>query len=119
MRNMFPLVTALIAVGCSAVISADGCSDKQSPHARDFFPPAGEDQMTPALDLQVARGARIDGTLYGHHFDGVLLNALGREKLKLMASDSRTIPMLTVYLDLRGADPQADGRRTAVLQHLA
>lgn len=113
--NPFPLVTALIAVGCSVAISAGGCS-KNKPAKAEFFP--AQDQMTPAIDLQVARGARLDGTLYGHHFDGVLINPLGREKLKLMASDSRSAATLTVYLDLRGAEPQADARRAAVLQHL-
>lgn len=118
MRNPFPLVTALIALASSAALVASGCS-KQPSAQQEFFPAPGEDAMTPAIQAQVARGARLDGTLYAHHFDGVILNGLGREKLKLMAADASSTPTLMVYLDLRGADPRIDGRRAAVLQHLA
>ena len=116
MSNPFPLVTALIAVGCSAIMVAGGCSKDKAARSKEFFPV--QDQMTPALEVQVARGARMDGTLYGHHFDGVILNSLGKEKLRLMAADGKALPTLWVYLDLRGAEPQADARRAAVLQHL-
>ena len=55
-------------------------------------------------EAQMAAGARHDATLHDFHFDGDVLNELGREKLDLIMTDAageRTV----IYVDL--PDPDA------------
>jgi hypothetical protein len=83
-----------------------------------FFAAQGQEQVTPVFDAQAARGARRDGTLYAHHFDGENLNPLDRDKLELMLRDPGEELPLIVHLDLRDADALTPARRAAVREHL-
>jgi len=99
------------------------CQNKE--HALDpsqigFFPEDTGEVRKPAqfADAMAASGARSDGTLSKHHFDGGALNSLGEEKLALMLKDGAAPSPLTVYLNLDRKTPTAQQREAAVTTFL-
>jgi len=70
------------------------------------------------VDAQAAAGARSDGTLSRHHFDGGRLNSLGEDKLSRMLRDDRSAEPMRVYLNVDEHDAASAGRRSAVLAFL-
>src|SRR5690349_17085304 len=72
------------------------------PTLNGFFPEdAGEVRKHNQIaDAMAASGARTDGTLYRHHFDGGRLNSLGEDKLSLMLRDDDRPEPVMVYLGM-------------------
>src|SRR3954469_12270080 len=70
------------------------------------------------VEAQAAAGARSDGTLSRHHFDGGHLNSLGEDKLARMLKDDRAAEPMRVYLNVDEHDGASAARRTAVLAFL-
>jgi hypothetical protein len=113
------LVNGMVIVAVTALVALGGCQKKTDRTARDYdtFFPADEAErpVWRALEAQAAAGAAADGTLYAHHFTAGELNALGRDKLDLMArADVR--PLL-VYV-ATDEDELADARRDSVMKFL-
>jgi hypothetical protein len=99
---------------CLLVLAMAGCAQEPPPQEEPFFAESDQSSVTRVADVQAARGARADATLYPIHFDAAALNALGRSKLKLMLSDCSEELPITVYVDGESADAQASARREAV-----
>ena len=116
-KTRIRLAIASIAASMIAAAFIPGCARPQDPMDR-FFAAEGREQVTPVFEAQAARGARHDGTLYAHHFDGGNLNSLGRDKLDLMLRDAGQELPLVVHLDLRDADALTGDRRAAAREHL-
>ena len=70
------------------------------------------------VDAMSAAGARADGTLSRHHFDGRRLNSLGEDKLARMVGDDHTAEPLRVYLNLDERDGASKDRRAAAVAFL-
>ena len=99
------------------------CQNKEhvlDPSQIGFFPEDTGEARKPAqfADAMAAAGARSDGTLSKHHFDGGALNSLGEEKLALMLKDGAAPSPLTVYLNLDQKAPTAQQREAAVTAFL-
>ena len=104
----------LWAAVAAAAVGCGGCRDAHVHEA--FFPDLNESKTRLALNVQAARGARVDATLYGMHFDGTELNSLGQAKLGLMLEDGNAASPVTVYVSVAAED--AGARRAAVERYL-
>ena len=102
------------ATFAAVTVGSAGCRDAHVHEA--FFPDLNESKTRLALNVQAARGARVDATLYGMHFDGTELNSLGQAKLGLMLEDGNAASPITVYVSVAADD--ADARRAAVERYL-
>jgi hypothetical protein len=108
-------LTLWAALAAAAAVSSGGCKDAHVHEA--FFPDLNDSQTKLAMGVQTARGARIDATLYGIHFDGVELNSLGQAKLDLMLEGGGGgADPITVYIS--AAVAEADQHRAAVERYL-
>jgi hypothetical protein len=119
-----------MSVPIAAMLSAlaGGCKSHEERPPEDMQPgdklmAADEvSEVTRLMNVQVANGARTDGTLRPYHFSQGNLNSLGREKLDSMVDggeDSKA--ELVVYLDLPTSDVEkalTDARHDAVTHHL-
>ncbi|MDB5318715.1 MAG: hypothetical protein JWN40_346 [Phycisphaerales bacterium] len=99
------------------------CQNKDrslDPTLTGFFPEDTGEVRKPNqfADAMAASGARSDGTLSRHHFDGAALNSLGEEKLALMLKDGAAPAPLTVYLNLDEKAAEAKGREASVVDFL-
>jgi hypothetical protein len=99
------------------------CQNKEAPldpSQVGFFPEDTGEARKPAqfAEAMAAAGARSDGTLSKHHFDGAGLNSLGEEKLALMLKDGAAPSPLTVYLNLDQKARNAQQREAAVTTYL-
>src|SRR5687767_4369067 len=80
------MITAAAAAAVLALASA-GCNNKNEAAQNAIFKPEGQERVSAFADVQAANGARNDGMLYAHHFEGGQLNSLGRAKVLLMLDD--------------------------------
>jgi hypothetical protein len=78
-----------------------GCAAQEAKN-QAFFPAQEHQAVVAAADVQAVNGAREDGMLRAVHFDGDQLNALGKQKLDLMATGTGQGD-LTVYVNVPGA----------------
>jgi hypothetical protein len=104
-------------IGMAFVIAVAGC--QQAPpnqHGEEFAPDSQVSQVTKIMDAQANRGARADGTLYVHHFDGRFLNSLGMAKLDSMIKDQAD-PPIAIWLDIPD-DGHYESRRMSVAAYL-
>lgn len=107
-------LTMWVALAATAA-ACGGCKDAHVHEA--FFPDLHESQARQVLAVQTARGARMDATLYGMHFDGAELNSLGEAKLDLMLEEGvGGASPITVYVSV--AAENAGERRDAVERYL-
>lgn len=67
---------------------------------------------------QSATGARDDAMLYARHFDGPVLNELGKAKVHLILRKAPVEQPPVIYLALKPEDPLAAERRSALEEHL-
>src|SRR5215208_3484973 len=85
-KRIFRLALLAIAGGAVAGVALGCQSNPDRAIHGEVFPP--DEQIRPidrAVDVQAAKAARADATLYTYHFDrGAALNSLGRAKLDLM-----------------------------------
>jgi hypothetical protein len=90
------------------------------PTLENFFAEGSGEAAKPGqfVDAMSAAGARADGTLSGHHFDGRRLNSLGEDKLARMMRDERSAEPMRVYLNLDERDGASRDRRAAALAFL-
>ena len=107
-------ITALLSLGLAAGCHHD--STTVTAHGQDFAPPGATSSVEAISNSQVVKGAAADAMLYDHHFDGILLNSLGRNKLDLMICGTSASKPLVVYLNM----PQvtAKDRQTAVADYI-
>lgn len=115
-RVMAAGLMGLTIVGCQNKDMASWDAGPNGP----FIPPEGETRSVElTMNRQIARGAAADGMLYAAHFDGDVLNSLGRQKLdNIVAGTSANAPV-TVHLNLLGDESVIEARRTAVSDYLA
>jgi hypothetical protein len=101
----------------TALLPMAGCQ-QQAPlnHGEEFTPEEQVSQVTKLEDVQAARGARSDATLYAIHFDGDHLSTLGMAKLDLMLKDDSALP-IKVWLAVPD-DGNLEGRREAINAYL-
>jgi hypothetical protein len=107
----------MIVAGVAMAIAAlpmTGCTDQED----DFRPDHEMRSVDHVTEMQSAVGARADGMLYAHHFDGNELNSLGKQKLDLMTKTGDQAP-LTVYLSLLKNDATITARTKSVQDYLA
>ena len=90
------------------------------PTLENFFTEGSGEAAKPGqfVDAMSAAGARADGTLSGHHFDGRRLNSLGEDKLARMVRDEHSAEPMRVYLNLDERDGASRDRRAAALAFL-
>jgi len=100
-RVLLTLLGAMLLGGCAA--------SQQTPAEEPFFP-TEPSTVCDIMHAQAACGARHDATFRDIHFDGPALNALGLQKVELIAYGAAGRG-LTVYLDLPAADPHAAARK--------
>src|SRR5688572_10394275 len=100
------------------LIGATGCMDQHLDEAGGEFPANAGHATKRFADVQVANGARHDGTLYASHFDGGHLNSLGMAKLDRMLESDEALTPVTVYVVAADKDDVTSGRKTAVTMYL-
>ncbi len=100
------------------VLVSTGCTKQQKNHNDPFFPDSKRSSVRKFERAQTARGARNDGMLYAHHFDGDRLNSLGKQKLSLMLGDDTGLKVMKVYLVTLGEGTLLDQRKSAVTAYL-
>jgi hypothetical protein len=106
--------TALIGLGL-----ASGChhdSNNINARGQDFAPPGATSALERINDAQAIKGAAADAMLEDQHFDGILLNSLGRKKLDLMMRGTSVNKPLVVYLDM--SHDTAQNRQAAVTDYI-
>jgi predicted small lipoprotein YifL len=83
------------AVLFSAVVATIAGCQQGAPinHADEFAPDDQVTQVTKLADVQAARGARAEATLFAIHFDGDHLSTLGMAKLDVMLKDDASAPL--------------------------
>jgi hypothetical protein len=91
-------------------------SDTTYLRGQDFTPPGQTSAMERISNVQATKGAANDAMLYDQHFDGAMLNALGRTKLDLMMRGTSVNKNLVVYLDMHHDTGQS--RQAAVTEYL-
>jgi len=106
-----------------ALLTLASCQTKDNvldPTQAGFFPEDTGEVRKPNLfaDRSAAAGARADGTLFAHHFDGSHLNSLGEQKLALMLQDGAAPTPLTVHLSLDPQSTTSKMRQAAVTDFL-
>ncbi len=106
------------AIVIAATLLANGCQKEQVRQEAFFMEGQTPRDIERAIEVQAARGARHDGTLYKDHFDGPELNSLGRAKLDLMLRDSEAALPMVVYFELPAGDTQDRERRRSVIAYL-
>ena len=99
-----------------AVSALMGCHHDQIAHGEMFNPPGAPTPVSEACEVQAAAGARADGMLYDHHFDGSDLNSLGKDKLNRMVKGTPTSQPVVVYMNM--PHDSATARQTAVAAYL-
>jgi hypothetical protein len=99
-------------------IASTGCSKEQKSHNDPFFPDPQASSVRKFERSQTAKGARNDGMLYAHHFDGDRLNTLGKQKLTLMLGDDTGAKTMKVYLVKLGEGATLDARKKAINDYL-
>ena len=86
--------TTMLATAATAAVTllalGGGCNNKNEAAQNAIFKPQGDERVSAFADVQAANGARSDGMLYAHHFEGGQLNSLGRAKVLLMLDDTTT-----------------------------
>ena len=112
--------TMVWMAAAAAVLLGTGCSNDHKPaESTPFFKgEAAGDQLNRFRDVQSANGARNDGMLYAHHFDGGRLNSLGRHKVLLMLADCDSCDPMTVHLVNCGEGDLLTQRKAAVELYL-
>ena len=100
------------------VLLSTGCTKEQKSDNNPFFPDPAASSVRKYERSQTAKGARSDGMLYAHHFDGDRLNSLGRQKLTLMLADDSGETTMKVYLVDLGDGAMLDARKNAVSAYL-
>jgi hypothetical protein len=111
MKTTFYLAAAL-------AIASTGCSKEQKAKDDPFFPDQRASSVKKFERSQTSKGARNDGMLYAHHFDGDRLNTLGRQKLSLMLADDTGEKTMKVYLVKLGEGATLDARKKAINDYL-
>ena len=109
-------ITYLLA-GALVVLST-GCTKEQKSDNNPFFPDPAASSVRKYERTHAAKGARSDGMLYAHHFDGDRLNSLGRQKLSLMLADDNGETTMKVYLVSLGDGALLDARKNAINAYL-
>jgi hypothetical protein len=101
------------------VIASTGCTKEQKSTKDDpFFPDPKASSVNKFERSQTARGARSDGMIYAHHFDGDRLNSLGKQKLTLMLGDDTGEKTMKVYIVKIGEGATLDARKKAITEYL-
>jgi hypothetical protein len=102
------------------VLVSSGCkTDKNQQQQQEaFFPDTARSSVHKFERSQTAKGARTDGMLYAHHFDGENLNTLGKNKLGLMLGADTGAKVMKVYLVNVGTGDLLEKRKTAVTNYL-
>ena len=116
MNRHFHITLMFLAAG---LLGAAGCNSSQyDQDAYDFDPQRSRTRAI--LDAQYAKGAAEDAALTEHHFEGVALNGLGRDKLGWMLAHHTQRDSLVVHVDLQSAGPEdVAPRLKAVREYLA
>ena len=110
-RKLYLIATpfaALLVLGCN--------SARYDQDSYDFDPQRSRTRAV--LDAQYAKGAAEDASLTEHHFDGLALNGLGRDKLGYMLAHHRAGDDMVVNVDLPGSAGDAGPQLKAVRDYL-
>lgn len=114
------MTRAIVRIICgSLLVSLAGCATMDTPTSSSFFPESEASEVRQVANIQAARGAGWDGTLYATHFTADKLNNLGMDRLRLMLADNATSLPLVVYVALPPEEVQSTLRRQAVTTFLA
>lgn len=107
--------TTLLATLTTATILSAGCEVQRN---KEMWADGDYRRPNQHLDVQAAKAAREDGTLYPRHFAGDKLSSLGQTKLSLIAQASKdaTDPV-AVYFDMTEAE-LTTARKDVVTQFL-